>query len=144
GLSVVEPARLMGNPPPALVQIQTVSADGRNFDLRSSFRIPSGHQRITFGLAGLSLSVPERVRFRYKLDGFDRRWNETGPGREAVYTNLGPGPYKFHAVASNSDGLWNGPEATVDFRVEPVFWLTGSFVLLYLFAGVLLTTAIYR
>jgi ligand-binding sensor domain-containing protein len=144
GLSVVEPARLMGNPPPALVQIQSASADGNSFELRSPLRIPPGRQRIAFGFAGLSLSVPERVRFRYKLDGFDRRWNDTNAGeREAVYTNLGPGPYQFHVVASDSNGLWNGPEATIDFRVEPAFWQTGSFVLLCLFGGALLTTGLY-
>jgi len=144
GLSVVEPGSLLRDSPPALAQIQTVAADGNTFQLRNPLRIPPGRQRITFGLGGLSLSVPERVRFRYKLDGFDRGWNEPSAAREAVYTNLGPGPYTFHVMASNSDGLWNGPEATIDFRVEAAFWQTGSFFLLCLFSVALLITAIYR
>jgi len=90
----------------------------------------SRHKRVTFTYTGLSLAVPQRVRFRYFLDGFDRNWSEPTAAREAVYTNLNPGPYRFRVVACNNDGLWNGSEAAVSFRVDPAFWQTWWFMIL--------------
>jgi signal transduction histidine kinase len=87
-----------------------------------SVLIRSSHKRITLEYTGLSLAAPERVRFRYFLDGFDRGWSEPVASREAVYTNLSPGSYRFRLVASNSDGLWNGPETSIVFEVEPALW----------------------
>src|SRR5262249_45722409 len=68
-----------------------------------------------------------RVRFRYRLDGFDRDWSDPVAERQAVYTNLAPGPYRFRVMASNSDGLWNGAEATLPFDVVPLVWQTAWF-----------------
>jgi signal transduction histidine kinase len=73
------------------------------------------------------LSVPERVRFRYRLDGFDPDWSQPVTTREAVYTNLGPGPYRFRVIASNSDGAWNDTEAAVAFTIPPALWETRWF-----------------
>jgi signal transduction histidine kinase len=67
------------------------------------------------------------VLFRYRLDGFDRDWSAPGPARQAVYTNLGPGAYRFRVIASNGDGVWNGSEATVRFSIAPAFWQTRPF-----------------
>ena len=71
--------------------------------------------------------MPERVLFRYRLDGFDRDWSQPVAERQAVYTNLEPGLVRFRVTASNSDGLWNGDEATVRFDVEPMLWQTAWF-----------------
>ncbi len=90
-------------------------------------RIPAGRQRITFDYTGLSLSVPGRVRFKYRLDGFDRGWSQPVATREANYTNLGPGSYRFHVIASNPDGVWNSAEAGVGFEIQPAFWQTWWF-----------------
>jgi len=67
------------------------------------------------------------VRYRYRLDGFDHGWIDAGTNQEAIYANLGAGFYRFRAMASNSDGLWNGSEATVGFEVEPTLWQTWWF-----------------
>ena len=91
GISAVDPARLIGSSVPAIAQVQAISADGSAIDPRGSIRIPGRSKRITFGYSGLSLSVPERVRFRYQLEGFDRGWSEPVATREAVYTNLRTG-----------------------------------------------------
>jgi ligand-binding sensor domain-containing protein/signal transduction histidine kinase len=140
GLSVADAARAARSSVPALVQIQSVSADGRPLDLHGDahggVRIPAGRQRVTFNYAGLSLSVPERVRFRYRLDGFDREWSEPITAREAVYTNLGPGPYRFRVRASNSDGLWSESEAALGFDMDPAFWQTWWFRLSCVLAGI--------
>src|SRR5205085_3211791 len=112
---------------PAIAHIEAVTADGSVVDQQGAVRIPGARQRITFSYAGLSLAVPERVRFRYKLDGFDQDWSEPIATREAVYTNLSPGAYRFRVIASNSDGLWNGMESMIQFEIEPVFWQTWWF-----------------
>ena len=129
GLSVVDPERAARIAPPALVHIDSISADGSPFDSRAAIRIPSGHQRITLTFAGLSLSMPERVRYRYQLEGFDRGWSEPVITREAIYTNLGPGTYHFHVMASNSDGVWNDAPATLAFDLLPAFYQTSWFYL---------------
>ncbi|MFP5265043.1 MAG: two-component regulator propeller domain-containing protein [Blastocatellia bacterium] len=134
GLSVVDPRQVADNSFPAVVQIEAVTADGSAVDLHSAPRISSARQRVIFSYAGLSLTVPERVRFRYKLDGFDQEWSEAVASREAVYTNLGPGSYRFRVVASNSDGLWSGAESAIQIEVEPVFWQTLWFRLCALMA----------
>lgn len=144
GLSMVDPARLTNNAAPALVQIQTISADGSAIGLQGPVRIPAGGQRITFGYAGLSLAVPDRVQYRYKLDGYDRGWSEPTALREAPYTNLNPGPYRFRLLASNSDGLWNGAEATLSFELEPLLWQTWWFRLLCALACIFMLAAFYR
>jgi len=122
GISVVDPARLTRNMPPAIVLIQGISADGVAAPVARPVRIPGGRQRIRFSYAGISLSVPERVRFRYRLDGFDLGWSEPTASREALYTNLPPRRYRFRVAASNPDGVWNGGEASIAFEVEPLFW----------------------
>ena len=127
GISVVDPARLRRNMAPTIVHVQTISADGSGVPLQGRVHIPGGRQRITFGYAGLSLSIPERVRFRYWLDGFDSGWSQPAAAREAVYTNLSPRPYRFRVIASNPDGAWNSTEGAVAFEVDPLFWQTWWF-----------------
>lgn len=122
GLSVVDPSRAAKNSVPAIVRIEGITSDGSPVDMRSGVNISSAHQRITFSYAGLSLSVPERVRFRYRLDEFDQGWSDPVSIREAVYTNLSPGSYRFRVMASNSDGEWNSAEAALGFEIAPVFW----------------------
>jgi signal transduction histidine kinase len=128
GISVVDPARLASTSAPVPVHIQTLSADGGAVDLTGPVHVPGGRRRITFGYAGISLSVAERVRYRYRLDNFERDWNGPVAGREAAYTNVGPGSYRFRVMASNSDGVWSGNETTIPFVVDPLFWQTWWFL----------------
>jgi len=130
GLSVVDPIRATNDVAPVLVKIDGISADGIQSDLGEAIRIPSSRQRTTFSYAGLSLSVPERVRYRYRLDGFDRGWSEPVATKEAVYTNLGPGSYRFHVIACNSDGVWNYDGPSVQLSIVPQFYQTKWFILL--------------
>jgi signal transduction histidine kinase/streptogramin lyase len=144
GLSFVDPARIMGSSAPAMVHVEGISADGRAIQIRAPVRIQTPHQRITVSFVGLSLSVPARIRFKYRLDGFDSGWSEPTAAREAVFTNLGPGSYRFHLIASNSDGLWNGPEASSIFEVEPAVWQTWKFRSLCVIVAVLAAVLLYR
>ncbi len=144
GLSVVDPARLKGDSVPAMVHIEAISADGSPVELQQLARIPTSRQRITFIFAGLSLSVPERVRFRYRLDGFDRDWSDPVTAHEAIYTNLSPGSYSFRVKASNSDGIWNSAEALIVVEIEPSFWQTWWFRLSGVLVCVFAVLALYR
>ncbi|HVG38897.1 MAG TPA: two-component regulator propeller domain-containing protein [Pyrinomonadaceae bacterium] len=128
GLSVVDPNRLTNSSTETIVHIRNMSADGTPLDWRSgSLLISAARQRLTIGFEGVSLSVPERVKFRYLLEGFDHGWSEPSATREAIYTNLEPGLYRFRVMASNGDGVWSGPEAVIGFEVEPVWWQTWWF-----------------
>lgn len=122
GISVVDPARTIRASVPAIVHIEGVSVDGTPTGAQGPLRLPGVTRRITFSYAGLSLSIPERVRFKYKLEGIDDKWSEPATTREATYNNLGSGAYTFRVLASNSDGLWNSSESAVPFEIEPLYW----------------------
>ena len=144
GLSVVDPSSLGRSSTPAIVHVNAMSADGSPVDLSQGISIPSARQRIVFSFVGLSLAIPERVKFRYKLDGFDHEWGAPVSAGEAIYTNLSPGSYRFHVMASNSEGLWNSAVASVEFKITPAFWQTWWFRLSALLAVGLLGLAFYR
>ncbi|HZE68988.1 MAG TPA: two-component regulator propeller domain-containing protein [Pyrinomonadaceae bacterium] len=127
GLSVVDPSQITDYSVPPLPHIEAITADDNTANLAASVRIPASPRRITFEYTGLSLAAPGRVRFRYFLESFDSSWSQPVSAREAVYTNLGPGSYRFRLVASNSEGLWSESEAVVGFEVEPTVWQTWWF-----------------
>ena len=144
GLATVDPDRAFLASAPSLTHIDSLSADGNSLRLDTPADLPSSTHRLIFNYAGLSLSVPERVRFRYRLDGFDRDWNDPVAMRQAVYTNLAPGDYRFRVLSSNNEGDWSGPEATYSFTVAPAVWQTWWFQL-SLAAGLgLLATLIFH
>ena len=127
GLAVADPAAAGSHTLPALTHVESLTVDGDPVALVPPIKVASSRRRVALSYSGLSLSVPERVMFRYRLDGFDRDWSEPVPDRQAVYTNLRPGPYRFRVLASNSDGVWNGAESTLAFAVQPMFWQTAPF-----------------
>jgi ligand-binding sensor domain-containing protein/signal transduction histidine kinase len=122
GLSVVDPERAIASSAPAIVHVEDISADGNPVGLQTPIRLPGIRRRITFSYAGLSLSVPERVRFKYKLEGLDEAWSNPVTARDVTYNNLSSGTYRFRVVAGNSDGLWNSEESVVPFEIEPAYW----------------------
>jgi len=144
GLSVVDPNRDAGDSAEALVHVETVTVDGDPLALKTPIQIPSAHQRITFGYTGLSLSDTERVRYRYRLDGFDHDWSAPTATRTATYTNLGPGSYRFRVIASNSNGLWNGEGGSLHFAIAPAYYETTWFRSLCAAAFLALVWALYR
>jgi len=127
GLVSADARRVAAGIAPALVQVEDVAADGSPVEQTWAMTIPPRPGRITFGFAALSLSVPDRVRFRYRLDGFDHEWSAPVAERQAVFTNLGPGTYRFRVIASNSDGVWNSAEAASSFRIAPAWSQMESF-----------------
>ena len=144
GLSVANPSQISDESAPALPHIESITADNNTANLAVSVPIPPSPRRITFEYTGLSLAVPGRVRFRYFLEGFDSGWSQPVAAHEAVYTNLGPGPYRFRLVASNSEGQWNGPETVIVLHVAPAYYQTYWFRLSCAVAFFALLWALYR
>ncbi|MEP7038888.1 MAG: triple tyrosine motif-containing protein, partial [Acidobacteriota bacterium] len=144
GISMVDTERLKNVQIPAIVQIQSISVDGGAVELTDDVRLPAMRQRLVFGYSGLSLTMPERVKFRYFLENFDKNWGEPTTAREAIYTNLSPGEYVFHVIASNSDEVWNSNEATIRITIEPAYWQTWWFRLMCAIAAALTLLGFYR
>jgi PAS domain S-box-containing protein len=144
GLSVVDPSQIRDYSVPALAHIEAITADNNTANLSASGQIPPSPRRITFEYTGLSLAVPGRIRFRYFLEGFDSGWSQPVAAREAVYTNLGPGPYRFRLVASNSEGLWSGPETAIALNVAPAYYQTYWFRLSCIAVFIALLWVLYR
>jgi len=130
GLSVANLSQITHHSAPALPHVEAITADGITPDLSAPVRIPPSPRRISLEYTGLSLAVPGRIRFRYFLEGFDSSWSQPVAARQAVYTNLGPGSYRFRLVASNSEGLWNEAGTFVDFSVAPAYYQTTWFLAL--------------
>jgi len=144
GLSSVDPTRAGATSAPVLVQIEGVAGDGAAFDVRGPIHFSPGTRRMTFRYVGLSLSDSERVRYRYRLDNVDRGWSDPGTNREATYNNLGAGTYRFRVMASNSYGIWNDRDASIDFSVLPAFYQTNWFRALCAFGFLASLWGIYQ
>lgn len=144
GAAVLRPgdAHLNDVPPP--VVIESVALDDHSFDPERLKQVSPGHARIAFEYAGLSFVAPQKVIFRYKLEGFDRQWIDAGTRRVAYYTNLSPGRYIFRVLARNNDGIWNESGATFEFQMLPHFYQTFWFASLMLVLLCLLAYATYR
>jgi PAS domain S-box-containing protein len=144
GLSVVNPSQINDDSVTALPHIEAVTADNKTANLAGVVSIPPSPTRITFDYTGLSLAAPERIRFRYFLEGFDSNWSQPVAAREAVYTNLGPGSYRFRLAASNREGLWNGSEAAIILKVAPAYYQTFWFRLACFAAFIAFLWALHR
>jgi signal transduction histidine kinase len=130
-----------GNGP---VHIEQVIADGKSYDASSGLRLPPLVRDLAIDYTGLSFVAPEKVLFRYKLEGWDRDWQNVGNRRHAFYTNLAPGHYRFRVMASNNSGVWNEIGTFLDFSIAPAYWQTTWFRLSCLAAFALLLWALYR
>jgi signal transduction histidine kinase len=106
-------------------------------------RLPPLTRDIEIGYSALSFVAPQKIDFRYRLSGFDKEWHDVGTRRQAVYTNLGPGTYKFQVIASNNDNVWNSGGSTVDFAIPPMFYQTGWFLASAIAALLALTYAVF-
>src|SRR5258705_12832073 len=144
GLSVVDSSQITDYSVPALPHIEAITADNNPVNLAGFVRIPPSPRRITFEYTGLSLAVPGRIRFRYFLEDFDNSWSQPAAAREAVHTNLGTGSYRFRLVASNSEGLWNGPETVIALNVAPAYYQTYWFRLSCIAAFLGMLAAAYQ
>jgi diguanylate cyclase (GGDEF)-like protein len=123
GVAYIKPARLHDfaeQAPP--VVIESVLVDGQALPLNSRLDLPAGTSRIEIGFTGLAFVMPQRVRYRYRLQGFDEDWVERGEQRSAVFTNLGPGHYSLEVQAAHPNGPWSEQVARIDLQIAPHLW----------------------
>lgn len=130
GLVRIDPAHFPVNeiPPPVVLERFAVDDIGQPLHGAaqrgsvSGLKIAAGHVHFEFEYAGLSFVAPQKVRYRYKLEGFDKNWTEAGTRRTAYYTNIPPGHYTFRVQACNNDGVWNTAGAALSFELQPHFY----------------------
>jgi len=122
GAVQIDPKSFQRNELPPPVLIESVVIDQETVAGNQHITLSPGKDKIEFHYTALSFVVPERVLFRYKLEGYDHDWVDAGTRRIAYYTNLSPGEYRFRVRACNNDGLWNQTGASVAFELKPYFY----------------------
>jgi len=127
GISWIDPEHVRRNRIAPVVSIQSLHAAGVAYPLAAGLVLPKLTRSLHFDYTAPSLSMPQRVRFRYQLEGVDAGWQDAGMRRQAFYTNLGPGSYRFRVRAANADGVESAYDATFDFRIAPAFYQTWWF-----------------
>jgi PAS domain-containing protein len=132
GIAWIGPAKLKDTtnriPPPVFVN--NVVDKGRIYSGTNGPLALPAKGNLEFNYTALSLAIPTRVLFRYKLEGVDTDWQNAGTRRQAFYTNLPPGKYRFHVIACNNDEVWNEAGAHLDFSIAPAWYQTIWFRLL--------------
>ncbi|WP_177200739.1 two-component regulator propeller domain-containing protein [Roseateles sp. YR242] len=128
GLAWIDPGRDVRNhlAPPISLETVTVGTSSWATDT-ASLVLPAGSRDLSIAYSALSLARPERVRFSYRLIGSSEQWSEPTARREAFFTNLGPGRYRFEVIAANDSGLWNRQAERFSFDIAPFFWQTAWF-----------------
>jgi signal transduction histidine kinase/ligand-binding sensor domain-containing protein len=150
GIAVVDPHVLHLNKVPPPVHIQQIIANQKSYwqDLQgetmSKLRLPPRIRNLAIDFNALSLAAPEKVHYKYKLEGQDSDWREVVNDREVQYSNLRPGPYLFRVIASNNSGVWNDHGDTLEFSIAPAYYQTIWFRTLCVIAFAGLLWAIYQ
>ena len=127
GVQVVDPRHLAFNRLPPPVRIEQVSANGKPYQLKQGMRLPANVRDVAIDYTALSLAAPEKVRFKYMLEGQDPDWKEVINDRQAQYSNLPPRKYRFRVIACNNSGVWNEIGDTLEFSIKPRFYQTAWF-----------------
>jgi len=143
-VQVFNPMRLISNPLPPPVQIMRVIADGKAYQTDSLLKLPALTQDLEIQYTAYSLAVPEKVRFRYRLEGAESSWQDVGGRREAHFAKLKPGAYRFSVIAANNDGVWNDAGTSLTFIVPPAFYQTYWFLFLCIACGGLVVWVVYH
>jgi PAS domain S-box-containing protein len=130
GVVEIDPAHISINKIAPPVHIDSIRANGIELARSKNIIVPPSHGELEFHFAALNFIAPQRVRFRYELEGYDKDWVETQDRRIAFYTNLKPGRYTFRVIAANADGVWNEVGDTINIELRPFYYQTAWFRLL--------------
>ncbi len=129
GIVTVDPDSLRRNSfePPVYIRKLCVDEDICYSGSDLNVVVPPGHKRYIFDFTALSFISPTKLKFRYRLDGFDNDWISDVKNRQTVYTNLKPGDYEFRVQVSDYNGTWINNGASINFYVKPLFYQTAWF-----------------
>jgi ligand-binding sensor domain-containing protein/signal transduction histidine kinase len=144
GIARVDPEHMPVNGVAPQAALERVSVDDAWQTSTADLTVAPGHSHYEFDYAGLSFVAPQKVEYRYQLEGFDRGWVDAGTRRAAYYTNLPHGHYTFRVIARNNDGVWSETAATAELTIEPHVYQTVWFRLLVLLAIVGLAYAAWQ
>jgi ligand-binding sensor domain-containing protein len=142
-LQMVNPAQLDRNMIPPPVHVEGLIANRTSYSPRQGLRLPSRIRDLEIDYTALSFVTPKKVFFRYMLEGHDTSWQAPGTRRQAFYTDLPPGPYRFRVVAANNDGVWNETGDALIFSIAPTYYQTAWFRLLCFAAGAAILWLLY-
>jgi len=144
GLAWIDPAHIVRNSVPPPVSILSIGNENGRQPMSSAVKFAAGTHTVEIDYTALSLSISERVEFRYKLEGVDKDWQNVGTRRQAFYTSLGPGRYTFRVIACNNDGIWNEEGAMLTFSVAPAWYQTNWFLALSVITGLFVLWVLYQ
>ena len=126
-VQMVDPSKLSRKALPAQTYVESIVADRKEFQATDKLKLPAKTRDLQIDYTSPTFLIPEKVKFRYRLEGYDRDWHDAGARRQAFYTDLPPGKYSFRVIAANSDGVWNDNAAKLDFSVAPAYYQTNWF-----------------
>jgi ligand-binding sensor domain-containing protein/two-component sensor histidine kinase len=132
GLGVIDPKHSVRSSFAPPVHLEGIQADARSFPITGEVALPPNLHVVRISYSALDFSTPQKVRYKYRLDGYDSDWSEVLSSREAVYTRLPPGRYRFRVIACGGSGIWNEVGDSVNLRVSPAFYQTRLFLVLCL------------
>lgn len=144
GVAMIDPERIKTNSHAPPVVIEQIRIDDKSFAPSERIELPAGTTRFDLYYTAPSFVAPEKVRFKYKLEGFDEDWVDSGTRRIAYYTNLRPGSYTFRVIASNNDGVWNQTGAAFALYLKPYFYQTYWFYAVCVLALAILAWLLFR
>lgn len=145
GISIVNPGKVRINKIPPPVVIEEAFFNEQSISLHQEVNAFKGITDLRFHFTAPAFLSPEKIRFKYQLEGFDEKWVFLSPGSEraARYKDLEPGTYTFRVIACNAEGIWNRTGDTFTFTIKPLFYQTLVFKILILFMLIALTAAVY-
>ena len=129
-VQMIDPSRLSAKALPAATHIESVSVDRKEIAAADNLKLSPHPRELQIDYTSPTLAIPQKVKFRYRLDNYDRDWHDAGTRRQAFYTDLPPGKYSFRVIACNTDGVWNDSAAKLDFSVAPAYYQTNWFLAL--------------
>jgi diguanylate cyclase (GGDEF)-like protein len=144
GAAVINPADIKINSVKPPVHIEAFVAGERYLPIENGNRISADTKELEFHYTGLSYVAANKIKYRFKLEGFDEKWRDAGVRDRAYYTNLPPGKYQFRVIAANKDGVWNREGDSISFIKEAFFYQTVWFYILMIFAAALVAGGIYN
>jgi signal transduction histidine kinase/ligand-binding sensor domain-containing protein len=143
-LQMIDPAHLAGNRIVPPVYIEEIIADRRSYPIKERLQLPALTRNLEIDYTALSFVAPQKMRFRYRLEGHDTTWQDSGTRRQAFYTDLRPGNYRFRVIACNNDGVWNTEGVGLSFSIAPAWYQTNWSFLLSIVVVALAAVSLYR